>query len=212
MALPVTWYLNEQVAQASDTSRIVGMLQQIPNGELVAHVTTPTRDATDFDIPRNEIFSHFTVEIFHRNRGFPLTTSREKSQPHISLQRIGSTGNDTSVDLIEGSPVYVAVRSALKTCGLEEADTAIAIWEGREPEVEQLYLSWAGVAILWCLSLFAISSLVLLFSRIFSIFVLRNQSSRYEALSASGKCIHCKYDLRGLDFSERCPECGNLIE
>jgi len=27
---------------------------------------------------------------------------------------------------------------------------------------------------------------------------------------ARGRCPDCGYDLRGLEFSERCPECGRL--
>ena len=39
----------------------------------------------------------------------------------------------------------------------------------------------------------------------------RRDRGRLQRL-ATGRCAECGYDLRGLEFNERCPECGQLVE
>jgi hypothetical protein len=36
-------------------------------------------------------------------------------------------------------------------------------------------------------------------------------AARQHRLRSSGKCLKCGYDMTGLDFNERCPECGELV-
>jgi predicted Zn-ribbon and HTH transcriptional regulator len=41
--------------------------------------------------------------------------------------------------------------------------------------------------------------------------VLARRMGRRAQLRAEGKCHVCGYDMTGLEFNERCPECGQIV-
>ena len=83
-------------------------------------------------------------------------------------------------------------------------------WIRRIRQRDTLVLGWVFGWVLWCVALWIIMLSGIGMTRLFVLTVLAKQQGRRVKLRRSNKCPHCGYDLRGLEFKERCPECGNL--
>ena len=64
----------------------------------------------------------------------------------------------------------------------------------------------------WWLAFMAICAVLVALTWSLTHFSLGRRLDRHQARLAQGRCGYCGYDLRGLEFHERCPECGNLQE
>ena len=59
--------------------------------------------------------------------------------------------------------------------------------------------------------MFFATAFVIQFLRFGSLWMTDKRLQREARRRASGKCMNCGYDLTGLEFNERCPECGAQV-
>ena len=83
-------------------------------------------------------------------------------------------------------------------------------WRGGGPERRFRWLAIGAGALVWWVILYVLAALVILCARAWATARRRQRQDRWSVRRAEGRCAHCGYDLRGIEFSERCPECGHL--
>lgn len=157
--------------------------------------------------PMGRITGSFIVTHGERRQGWPFTTRIEPLPPRLTLDIFSEPRSRENVQLAGDDPLRAAIGAALERDGPQRVATA---WrEGREPAAHvpkgwlaNLVISyvalWAagttGVWVLWYLWRLAAG----------------RRAQRAAMAEAEGRCRRCGYDMRGLEFNERCPECGAL--
>lgn len=182
-----TTLLTGRVAIASGGQPIVWLLERTPGS---VHFLTPVGD---FSVSRASI-----------ERGFPFTGMHVDSPPMLDPFRPALRSQPTP-------PPAAAV--AMDAFIQRELAPDIAARYSRGTSHSSMSL--AGVA-----ANFSVWWLVVLVATWLIVQTLRAMTSiggaashlRTERLRRAGRCVHCGYDVRGIAWSERCPECGTLLE
>lgn len=213
LAFPVTAWCNFNITRTEHAYGVVGMVQQDQEGDYTCYVSSRDAQVRHFSVPVDERFAYYQIDVEQMIRGLPLETSIRTRQPLIILRAPRTAREMTLVDTEAGSPVGDALRAGLDQSDIAEARQIGWLWEhGGGVRVEQNWIGWIAGSFLWWVTLFVAFSVAILFLRVASVVVLRNQAAQWDARSKQGHCVHCGYDLRGLEFSPRCPECGELQE
>ena len=71
--------------------------------------------------------------------------------------------------------------------------------------------AWFVNGLLWWVLLWFVFSLSIRLAEYFWVIAFSMRYARRVARRAQNLCANCGYDLRGLDFNARCPECGELV-
>lgn len=211
-ALPVTWFFDGSLIRPDVVHHLSGSLQLKPDDTFVAFLSHPQYGAKDSDVPAGQFWGFFAVNVDRRAHGFPLITSYRMGRPIVELTSTPDRQGDPQPERHMGSAVQTAIAAALQQSTLDDARTIRAVWAEERIITERNYLAWTTSTFLWWVALFVGMSILILLARFGFILFTRNHAARMAALAAAGKCQHCAYDLRGLEFSERCPECGSLQE
>jgi len=209
LALPVTWFFNETMTQTEPVASVVGVLQRDGEGGYAAHLSHEDEEDLTHGVPQAQLWGAFDVQVDRMERGFPVVTSVLTRQPIIELTRF-SRAVGPKPDVSPGSEARDAIRRALRADDEPEPALILDLWEAGGVRAEQQYLGWVAGSVLWAVTLFVVFSLLILFARIATILMLRQQSAVASERIAAGCCPNCGYSLRGLEFSERCPECGQI--
>lgn len=209
LAIPATWICDREIERIDTVHSISGAIA-VREGGYAAQVSAPEQR---IDIVGEENFwGFFRADVDRMKRGFPVTTSQVTRQPVIALtpRQDRPEFRDSRPDLAPGSPMHSAIRAATEASDRPAARMVAEYFAQSGPVIEQNWGAWgAGILLLW-VSLFVILSILLLVARITTVGFLRQRAVKEATLSAQGKCPFCGYDLRGLEFSPRCPECGEL--
>lgn len=210
LALPVTWWFDHRMEQSITIHGVTGLIDRDEQGALVAYVNDPESYATDYGIPRDRIHAYFTVEVDRLDRGFPMRTTQVTRQPIITVRQFRD--RDAVWRSTDGTPTpeSQAVVSAVQNSPLPPAAAIRQRWAEGDVRTQVNHWAWAASVFLWWIGLFVALSLGLLLTRVTVGSVLYVRAVRRQALRAEGRCPSCAYDLRGLEFSPRCPECGEL--
>jgi len=212
LAVPAVWWCNANVARAEQAYGVVGLVQRDAEGVFSAHVADRDAEARVYNVPRDEQFAYHQIDVDRLVRGFPLETSVLTRQPIITLREVGTAREMSEIETEERTPVGESIRTGVRRSGVPDAREIADLWQEGGARTENNWLAWIAGSFLWWVTLFVSFSIVILVLRLFSIAVLRSKSARWDELAKQGLCPHCGYDLRGLEFSERCPECGELQE
>lgn len=210
LAMPVTWWFDHRMEQATTIHGVTGLIERSDRGDLLAYVNDPQADATDYGIPRDRIHAYFTVEVDRLDRGFPMRTSQITRQPIIMVRQFRDANAVWRSTDGPPTPESEAVMKAVQESPLAAAAAIRQRWAEGDVREQVNHWSWAASIFLWWVGLFVVLSLGLLLTRLAVGSVLYVRAVRRNALVAEGRCPHCAYDLRGLEFSPRCPECGEL--
>jgi hypothetical protein len=217
LAIPATWLCDRQIEDVETLASVSGTLTVQPDGSFIARVSNPEERLGEGPGMADENFwGFFRADVDRIKRGFPLTTSHVTRKPVVSVwpRQDRPQLRESDVDARQGSAFYEdVIRPAVEASSRPEA-IAVAHWF-RYPDparTEPQWGAWAAGVMLWWVSLFAIGSVLILVARLATFGFLRQKAVKELALSAQGRCPFCGYDLRGLEFSERCPECGELQE
>lgn len=194
------------VARTQTRETIYGRVMTTPSGGIKVLII----DEEDRYIPwAGDItpVSEFELKVIVEDRGWPVTTSRLVRAPQLDIKQLTEANTRVDVAYDENDATARAIIAALES---DERNALAQAWMNPRPQRTTLPLGWVfGItlwtAMLWILCMIGIVGLRLI---VFSISAKQQiQGARHRA---QGHCVHCGYDLRGLEFQERCPECGNL--
>lgn len=212
LAFPATWLMNGRMQREAPPLVLVGLIERGSNGELSANVMNE-RESLQLPInPMAEYWGSFRLTIAESERGWPFITSMSRKPVDLAVRRAGEPRIQATLDPKEAEQVSAAVRAGLER--RQDADLfqhTLAHWQHDDERHTHHVLAWIAGSITWAFTLFVGFSVLLLVARLTSIFLFNNRAARRRMLEAEGKCPRCTYDLRGLEFSDRCPECGELM-
>lgn len=209
-AFPITWLLDGQVERLRLLHAVTGVIQQLDDGSLRVFVAREDAPASDFGIPPSELFGFFTMRVDELDAGFPLVTTRVVRPPVVEVRMYPKVQKVAAVDLSSGSPLREAMEAALSRADTRAARETLLLWRESADRRSAVITAWIGSSFIWCIGLFVGMSLVIAFTRLVAVVFGRHRAASRAMAHAQGLCPHCRYDLRGLEFSERCPECGNF--
>lgn len=158
--------------------------------------------------PNSTPHGSFLLVVEERAHGWPLTTSVHRLPARVAIDIPSEKGPRTHALL----PVDGPLREALER-GLEEDghDQALAALRSDSTQVRQKWISWPIASGLWWIMMAFGSSFALGIAKYVTQVFRGAQAARRGQLRAEGKCAACGYDMTGLEFNERCPECGNIV-
>jgi hypothetical protein len=208
LAWPATWAADRVWGgPAPITEEIPGRLGRELDGSLTAWLFDPDHDTgwpADLT-PHGEFKLVGTVQ----KRGWPLTTSMQWREPVLTLRVFSDPDSGGAARLEPGTALHDAIDAALSK---SKHDLVLAQWRGDEEAFRQMnWRAWFFSGMLWWLMLLAFALLLLGIARFGAALSRVRQLTRKYVRSSEGLCSHCGYDLRGLEFRDRCPECGELV-
>lgn len=151
--------------------------------------------------------SEFELKVIVEDRGWPVTTSRVIRAPQLDIKELAAANPKVDVAYDENDATARAIVAALES---DERSALAREWMKGQAQRTTLPLGWIFGITLWMIMLWIACMIAIVGLRliVFSISAKKQiQGARHRA---QGHCVHCGYDLHGLEFQERCPECGNL--
>ncbi len=210
LAFPGAWMMDTQIRRTTPSLTLVGLVRYDAGRQLVATVLNE-EESLVIPAESGEYWGSFRLVSHEEERGWPLMTSTVILEPEFKLTRAGRQETAAPITAEERERLKEVVQTAIARRN-EPAFTELSEhWQSDRVAVENHLFAWVGGTALWWITLFVVFSVLLMISRFAAIFLTNNRRARERMLLAEGKCAHCGYDLRGLEFSDRCPECGQLL-
>lgn len=208
LAFPATWICNTSVMHRAETVSVSGQLLSL-DGRIMAVILATSAKRS---IPMEAMpLGTFSLRAEDRVRGWPLTTSIERMPARLDLDIVKEPKTRKNAQLPADDPYRAAIELGLDQDGQAEALAARQAFAQSSSITHQHWMSWLIATGVWWLGLMFASWLALGAARIVSIKVMHSMQTRKQRLRAEGKCHTCGYDMTGLEFNEKCPECGNLV-
>ncbi len=149
----------------------------------------------------------FRLYARHAERGWPLTTSRVDLPIDGEVELYRERGRTRWRMLDDENGARMAIIAALSE---KRAPQDLVQAHQVESHVTVYPLRWLGNAMIWWALLYLGAAIALVCLHFAVTRIQRRVALRARRLRRSGRCPNCAYDLRGLEFSDRCPECGDL--
>jgi len=205
LCLPVALLMNYMVVKKSTAFDITGRFV-MDGGQLTAPISrTDSQRSSTF---AGQSLGNFHLTIDQAARGWPLTTSILRLPPRLDVDILSEVKERKNADLPADDPHRLAIERTL----LEENEfEALESFQTGEAKIKQQWIGWPVAAGVWWIMLAMGSSIAIGAARLATLWVQSKLSLRKAQMRAEGKCGHCGYDLQGLDFNEKCPECGELV-
>lgn len=210
LGLPVTWLADGLVARVEPVDAVTGRLARVAGtSDLIASVNTIEPSLPIPDTRATSPYAEFTLRLTDATRGWPFPTTVQRAAPTLAVS-VYAVSIVVVTGRAEADPAIVAaVDAALALAG--DADMHAA-WLDPQPGPSQRHWpGWFVNALIYLVALVLGLNLLVQSAR-FAAWSVRERS-RYQQFVRSRRnlCPDCAYDLRGLDFGERCPECGALL-
>jgi len=212
LAAPLlVWACSELVTDREIRQQVFGRLMTDLNGRLRAQVLSEEQRGSPWPRNTNPI-AEFELRAYVQDRGWPVTTSRVVQPPAMTIRRFPDAEANEPVRFAEDDPELREIAAALRARQqLDQSLNNIAQrWQQGEPQRSTHILGWIFGIALWWVFLFITLMLLIGIVRLTVFIFTAKKQVRGVRYRAEGKCAHCGYDLRGLEFNERCPECGHL--
>ena len=215
ITLPVVGLINLTVRQPVDGHEVTGTFYRSDHGSLIAsfydleNQSAATGEMPNFgrDHEGRRYAGNFTLRTQHADRGWPLVTSVQQLPLAGSVDLIGSSSRLNFRALTADHPAREAIDTAIEDA---RAPAVILTADRSVHETSPYPLRWVGSAMIWWALLYLGLSVALIAAELITTRIQRRIAFRARRLRKLGRCPSCGYDLRGLEFSERCPECGDL--
>lgn len=141
------------------------------------------------------------------DRGWPVTTTRIDYPPRVDITLIVDRTNRENVAHDTSDAETAAIDTALR---YREHDALVDEWAAAQQTRDTYVLGWVFGSVLWCVMLWVVLLVVFNVARVVVFGMTAKRQLRGARLRGQNCCVNCGYDLRGLEFNERCPECGHL--
>lgn len=200
------WIADASVARRREAISVSGLVLALDDRVIASVNAFDNRRPPPLEA---QVIGNFGLIVEDRHRGWPLTTSIERAPARIDLDlpKLEAKPRKNAV-LAATDPYRVAIEAALLDHGDGEA---LAAWRQAGPVEHQHWIAWVIAIGVWWLLLLAAAGLSLTAGRVLSQVAHETVSRRRAKLRAQNKCHTCGYDMTGLEFNEKCPECGNLV-
>jgi len=205
LCLPVAYLLNLTVTRNTTAIDIMGRFVQ-DQGRTIARLNQADQQRTSTFTGAST--GNFHLTIVESLRGWPLTTSIAQQPVRLDLDILSEVKERPNAQLAADDPLRLAIERALDEAG--ETRALQALKSGESP-VRQQWIAWPIAAGVWWIMLAIGSSIAIGMARLVTLWVQSKFSLRKAQLRAEGKCSNCGYDMQGLEFNEKCPECGSLV-
>lgn len=199
-------FMNSAVVTKRERDHVFGRLMIGSSGKLFAQLIPKELKSSPW-LSGTTPMSEFEIVVFSEVRGWPVTTASVVQSPAVEITEIAEQQTRKGV-------VYRADYSAARAivAGLESAGQGAlaSSWMTLKIESNVLVLGWIFGCAMWTVMLWVVMLLIIGVTRLLLFTLLAKSQLRGAHFKADGKCAHCGYDLRGLEFQDRCPECGKL--
>jgi hypothetical protein len=210
LALPSAWLCDAIVRRSETALSASGVFVQQPDGTMAAYLSTP-RNSPPM-IPADRPAGKFYFRVTDERCGWPLTTSVVRRPAVLDLDILSETKERPNAQLAPDDPLRRVITKALANDGW---DDLLMMWgTPEEPASVRTTIHWwrwAAAASLWWIMLTFASAIMIQFTRLCWIVIRKQMLERAARRRAENKCVKCGYDLTGLEFNERCPECGEIV-
>ena len=203
LCLPMALLMNFMVVKKSTAIDLTGRFV-MDGGRLTAPISrTDSARSSTF---AGQSLGNFHLTIEQASRGWPLTTSIVRLPPQLDVDILSEVKERKNADLPADDPHRLAIEHTL----LEEFEALDAFKTG-EIKTRQQWIGWPVAAGVWWIMLAIGSAIIIGLARFATLWVQSKFSLRKAQMRAEGKCANCGYDMQGLEFNEKCPECGELV-
>lgn len=215
LAVPVMWVCDLMIIRAVPVIGHSGQLFRMPGQGYGAVVLTLER--TRPVDSSGTVIGMFQIRVEDMHHGWPLSTTVRRRPAMLDLDLREEVRARPNVRLAADDPIRLAIVDVLEHEGEHAVTDA---WPAADPAstnrlpdvaVKRSWLAWVFGSGLWWLMLMFGSYAAIQIVKLASLVVMARKLGRRDQLRAENKCITCGYDMTGLEFNERCPECGNIV-
>ncbi|HVP72597.1 MAG TPA: hypothetical protein VMS30_02590 [Phycisphaerales bacterium] len=218
LSFPAAFLSDLAVRENRSAINLTGILARTPGGATDAWVMAGTnqsggatastasgtsgRGAPERD---DTIIGNFTLDVADTRRGWPLVTSIDRSPGRLTIDLVAEPVARTNVQRDGNDPIQRGIEKYLIE---DDQAEALDAWNLDGVRTRRQWWAWFPAIGAWWLMMFAIAGITIQTLRFASLWMHGKRMQRQAIRRAEGKCIACGYDMTGLEFNEKCPECG----
>ncbi len=203
---PMTWLLDHIYERAHQMHTLNGYVLSTAQDGFIAELS---EDPDARPSRSGRLVCEFKADFALRAAGLPEPTSIVLPPPKVEVGVIGEALPRVNVVLDNDKPMERAIIDLLESYW-RDAGMPIDLERGGEPVRFSKRRGWVtNMVLLWIvMSVVGIGAVRI--CRFATLAYVRRRYLRHKLRERQNKCGHCGYDLTGLEFNERCPECGEL--
>lgn len=205
LSLPAAWLADRVALAPRDVITTSGLLLGESEDRLRGWVTTEANMRLE---PPGRVFARWSLIVTDVYRGWPVTTSVHRQPAVLNLDVVDEPAPRKNVILPPDSPTRMIIADALRR---EDQLETLQAWEKSELVARHRWWEWLAAWAGWWIGLTLTSWFAIRVIKLVTLQVQRSKKIKQYDLRAEGKCAACGYDLTGLEFHDRCPECGTLM-
>ena len=212
LAAPMTLLADFSRRQTRTTESHSGILAQTAGGMTTAWLNASqtargggggsTRTAGD------SVIGNFHVIVHDEWRGWPLVTTIIRPPARLDIDIVDEPKVRLDVPRDTADPRQQAIERILEA---DERFTALEARRQAGPVTTRQWWAWFPAIGAWWVILFAAAAISIQCLRFGSLWLRGRSAERAYRRRAQNKCAACGYDLTGLDFNDKCPECGAAV-
>ncbi len=200
LAWPAAWVSDRHVGRTAVVLERDGWLIREPDGTLTALLRGRIVAGR---WPAGDVLGSFQLRVDDHRRGWPFVSTFQDRVSRLGVE------SDGAPDVAADPRLKGQIERALDEAGEAEA---LAAWRDPAPPPRAHLRGWLASSMVWWLILSVVSALLVATTMLGAAAYERKRAGTRAARHSEGRCGHCGYDLVGLDFSARCPECGTIAD
>ncbi len=202
----LVWLMNSLIVTQRINTEVFGRTMFDSAGSMRAELVNKERLLSPWPsgmTPVGEFHLFKAVEL----GGWPVRTASIARPPQLDLTLTVDRQLTTNVTFNSNDAELASIAATLRA---KEHDALTDEWRQAKSSSETLVLGWIFGSVLWCIMLWVVLLIAINITRFIVFIFSTKRQVRGALLRQANKCPNCGYDLRGLEFKDRCPECGQL--